>query len=67
MSADVTQMPRIFAATSLCMSTGRPEEAVVYAQAEIELEADPSYDALDREAGRAQEATAHLTAGADSS
>lgn len=35
----------------------------MYAQAEIELEADPSYDALDRETGRAQEATAHLMAG----
>ncbi len=62
-AAGVTQLPRLYGAASLCMFTGRAEDAVVYAQAGLELESNPRYDPFHGQFDRVQEATAHLMAG----
>ena len=62
-AADVAQLPRLYGAASLCAQTGRPEEAVGYAQVAVALEADPRYDAFEHGWSQATEATGHIYAG----
>jgi predicted ATPase/tetratricopeptide (TPR) repeat protein len=63
-SADVRQLPRLYTAASVCAYTGRPEEAVGYAQTAIALEADDRYDHFTGfNSPRGREAEAHRFAG----
>ena len=62
-AADLAQLPRLYSAAALCAQTGRPEEAVGYAQVAVALEADPRYDSFEHGWSQANEATGHLYAG----
>jgi predicted ATPase/class 3 adenylate cyclase len=63
-AADISQLPSLYLAATLCMFTGRPEEGVAYAQTATDLEADSRYHSFFTEPiGFANEATAHLMAG----
>ena len=62
-AADVAQLPRLYAAATLCAQTGRPEEAVGYAQVAVALEPDPRYDPFENGLAQSLEATGHIYAG----
>ena len=62
-AADVSQLPRLYSAASLCTYTGRPETAIGYAQKAVALETDPRYDALPPGWSTMWEGLAHLYAG----
>ena len=61
--ADLTALPRVYLAASVCALTGRPDEAVGYAQAAAALEADPRYDSFEAGWSLAWEAIGHRYAG----
>ena len=42
-ATQVRQLPRLYTAASICSYTGRPGDAVGYAQTAVALEADPRY------------------------
>jgi predicted ATPase len=62
-AADLTQLPRLYTAASLCAFTGRAEAAVGYAQAAVALEADARFDGFEPAWSHTREATAHMVAG----
>jgi predicted ATPase/class 3 adenylate cyclase len=62
-TAGLAQLPRIYTAASFCMYTGRPEEALEYAQAALALETDPRFDGFDPAWASYGEGLAHLFAG----
>ena len=62
-AADIPQLPRLYTAASICMFTGRPEEAVGYAQTALALETDLRYQPFETGWSSLLEATAHLFAG----
>ena len=62
-AADVAQLPRLYTAASTCAHVGRPEDAVVYAQAASVLEDDPRYQPFDTALVSFREAVAHFYAG----
>jgi predicted ATPase len=62
-AVEVAQLPRLYTAANLCMYTGRPEEAVGYAQAALALETDPRSDGFDPAWASYGEGLAHLFAG----
>jgi tetratricopeptide (TPR) repeat protein len=62
--SEVRQLPRLYAAASVCAYTGRPETAVEYAKTAVALEADGRYDGFSGSYdGRIREAEAHRFAG----
>ena len=61
-AADPAYLARLYAAASLCSFTGRPEEAVGYAQTAVELESDPRHEPF-IVSSHGFEASAHLFAG----
>jgi tetratricopeptide (TPR) repeat protein len=62
-AADLAQLPRLYTAAGLCAYLGRPEEAVVYTQTAIELEADPRYQPFEYGSSQGLKANAHIFAG----
>ena len=62
-AADVALLPRLYVAASTCMTTGRPEDAVRYAEAASVLQDDPRYEPFDPAWAIYREAFAHLHAG----
>jgi hypothetical protein len=62
-AADLAQLPRLYTAASFCMFTGRPEQAVGYAQAAVALAADARFHPFDPAWTRYREAVAHILAG----
>jgi predicted ATPase len=62
-AAELAQLPRLYTAASLCMYSGRYEDAVGYAQAAVALEADTGFDGFDPAWSHSREAAAHLYAG----
>jgi predicted ATPase len=42
--ADLVQLPRLYAAASVCTITGRPDDALGHAESAVRLAADPRYD-----------------------
>jgi predicted ATPase len=62
-AADLAQLPRLYTAASLCVSSGRAEAALGYAQTAMALEADARFDGFDPAWSHFREATAHLVAG----
>jgi predicted ATPase len=62
--AQIAQLPRLYAAASNCLYTGRPDAGARYAQTAIALEADDRYDPFTGfENPRGREAEAHRFAG----
>ncbi len=61
--ADVSQLPRLYNAASICTYTGRPETAVGYAQKAVALETDPRYDGFRPGWSTMWQGLAHLYAG----
>jgi hypothetical protein len=62
-AAELAQLPRLYTAASLCMYSGRYEDAVGYAQAAVALEADTGLDGFDPAWSHSREAAAHIYAG----
>ena len=62
-AAELSQLPRLYTAASLCTLTGRPEVAVGYAQTAVALQADPRYDGFPLGATRVWEAIGHAYVG----
>jgi tetratricopeptide (TPR) repeat protein len=62
-AADLAQLPRLYAAASLCAWTGRAEAGVGYAQRAVALEADSRYDSITDGWSRCWEANAYRFAG----
>jgi tetratricopeptide (TPR) repeat protein len=62
-AAELAYLPRLYAAASFCVYTGRPEAAVKYAQSAVALGADARYDGFDPAWSRVREAGAHMVAG----
>lgn len=62
-ASEVRRLPRLYTAASLCAFTGRPEQALGYAQTARTLELDPRYDPFDSALNSLMEATAHRYAG----
>ena len=61
--ADLSALPRVYLAASVCALTGRPDEAVGYAKAARALEGDPRYDSFEAGWSFAWEAIGHRYAG----
>jgi predicted ATPase len=61
-AAELAQLPRLYTAASFCMYSGRPEDAVSYAQAALALGADARYDPFDPAWTSYREGLAHLFA-----
>ena len=62
-TANVAQLPRLYIAASYCTRTGRPEDAVRYAQSASALQDDPVYQPFATGWANQREAAAHLFAG----
>jgi predicted ATPase/class 3 adenylate cyclase len=62
-AAGLAQLPRLYTAATLCVYSGRQEDAVGYAQAAVALGADAHYDGFDPAWTSYREAQAHLLAG----
>ena len=62
-TADLTQLPRLYTAASLCVYTGQPEDSVRYAQKALALEADSRYDGFLTGLSAVMEANAHVYSG----
>jgi tetratricopeptide (TPR) repeat protein len=62
-AAGLAQLPRLYAAASLCAFTGRAEAGVAFAQAAEALQADPRFDPFDPGWSRYLEGLVHLLAG----
>jgi len=62
-AAKIRQLPRLYTAASLCSYTGRPADALEYAQAALALQTDPDYEPFDEAWGRFREAVAELDGG----
>jgi predicted ATPase len=62
-SADLSRLPRVYAAASFCMFTGRPETALGYAQTAAALAAEPGYDPFDMGLFGTWEAGIYIVAG----
>jgi predicted ATPase len=62
-AAEVSQLPRLYAAASLCTLIGRPGDAVAYAETAVALEGDARYDGFEPGWSSFCEAGAHLVAG----
>jgi predicted ATPase len=63
-TADVPQLPRLYAAAAFCSQTGRLDTGLEYARCAAELDRDPRYDPLDPD-GWAEivEGLAHMNSG----
>jgi predicted ATPase/class 3 adenylate cyclase len=62
-AADVRQLPRLLVAAAYCCWTGRPDDAVVYAQAAVRLELDSSYVPFESGWASFIESLGHIYAG----
>src|SRR5262249_50048869 len=63
-TADVAQLPRLYAAAAFCSQTGKPDTGLEYARRAVDLERDPKYEPLDpRGWGEVVEGLAHMNAG----
>ncbi len=62
-TADLSQLPRLFVAASLCSYAGRPEAAVGYAHAAVVLGGNPRYEPFDPGWCGFWEAVAHIYTG----
>ena len=62
-AADVRRLPRVYTAAGYACFTGRPEQAVVAAQAAGRLETDPKYEAFEPGFANFIEALAQVYAG----
>lgn len=62
-ASEVSQLPRLYTAASLCLFSDRSDDAVTYARAAVELEDDPRYDPFPHNLSSFREANAHYFAG----
>ena len=62
-AAQVSRLPRLYTAASICSYTGRPDDALGYAQAASALQADPRYQPFDNAWASFREAVAQLDVG----
>jgi hypothetical protein len=63
-TADVPQLPRLYAAAAFCSQIGRPDTGLEYARRALKFDGDPKYDPLaPRGWAEFVEALAHINAG----
>ena len=61
--ADLAQLPRLYAAASVCTLTGRPDDGLGYAETAVSLAGDPRYDPFPGDWSSYWVVTAHVIAG----
>ena len=62
-AANLPQLPRLYAAASVCLFTGRVDDAVAYAQVAVSLQDEPGYHPFTNGLAAYMEAQTHVFAG----